>query len=63
MFSEKAVLVTLMRNLGYQEIWHQAHTLPRSPAEEIDNVTICGLQEKRNETEKACRIKIVTLKD
>lgn len=37
--------------------------LPRSPVQEIDNVTICGLQERRNETVKACRVKIIGWRD
>ena len=33
--------------------------LIRNPVQEIDNVTICGLQERRNETVKVHRIKII----
>lgn len=33
------------------------------PVQEIDNVTICGLQERRNETVKACRVKIISWRD
>lgn len=35
-------------------------TLPRTLVREIGNVTICGLQERRNETVKACKIKIIS---
>lgn len=47
-----------------KRIWRNSFffsvALPRTLVREIGNVTICGLRERRNETVRACKIKIIS---